>query len=284
MNDNKHSEIKRLKDELQEAKKGHAHWQALLPQRESLQDTIEKMQNGIEEACSRLESQSTNTSEATTALQNEIEKQRSLLKRIKKQKQEMDHLLDNLEEGSEERVETIYKQLVKAILASYPDQQPIYRLMEENHNKIVNELNSLSELMEICEKLRQSLDKINVTRQNVRKQGLLRYLFGQNPNVIIAQELHNLSELCESSFSIMDAHESDKDKSSDSYKELRILMQNLYKHTKQRWGFKTIDTIFTPALSALSSIQPQIDERLKVKEGALKKSESKFEEWLKDFN
>jgi hypothetical protein len=279
-----HSEIKRLKDELQEAKEGHTHWQALLPQRESLQETIEKMQNGIEEACNRLESQSADTSEATSALQNEIEKQRSLLKRIKKQKLEMDHLLDNLEEGSEERVESINRQLVKAILDLYPDQQSVYTLMEDEHNKIVNELNGLSDLVQICEELKQSLEKIHNTRQTVRKQGLLRYLFGQNPNVIIAQELHNLSELSESSMPMIEAHESEKNKSAALFKELRNLMESLYKHSKQRWGFKIIDNIFSPALNTLSSIQYEVEEQLRVKESTLKVSEKKFSEWLKEFN
>lgn len=258
-------EIQRLKKELHKAETAHAHWHALMPERESLQEIIQQMQNQIEEAKASFYKQSIENQHDISDFEKEVEKQCLLLSRTKKKKQEIDHLLDVLEEGSEEKIQSLRKQLIEAILSHHQDQEPVYAKMEKEQARIALLLSELHETIQICAGLQQMLEIIHITRQSVKKQGVFRYLIGKNPNVLIGQQLQDADQLCEMALPLLEKHHASKSKQeslSALYKEIKSFLLELRKHCKKRWGFKTIDTIFSPALTTASRLHQEANEQL----------------------
>lgn len=267
------NEIQKLKQQIQETEQAYTHWHTLLPQRERLQEMIQQMKEQIEAAMALLQKHR-DSGLQTAELDSKVERERALLEKAKAQKREIDHLLDSLEEGSLDKIQQLQKQLIEQIIEIHPKQESIYAEMEEDRQRILEKMDALNQDLQVGQALETVLETIHSTRQSVRKKGVLSYLLGKNPNVVITQQLQHAEKLCEAALPSLEKRHS---------KELHAFVQDLLSHCQHSWGFKKIDTILAKDSAVLSKLQARTLEKLDAMEKALKAIESKIKAWMDSF-
>lgn len=278
MTDDSLSEIARLRKQLYDAEQAHLNWNILLPERESLDRSIQEMIVQIEEATKAWRQKKAHNPELAQNLSKEIELHQQFLVKAKKKKQELDHLLDILEDSTEEKIDIIRRQLVDAILKADPQQQSIYEHLEAERSQLATLFAQLSSISEVCIHLAEILAIIHDTRQKVRRQWIFGYLFGKNPHVVIAQQLHAAELLCETALTTLEQQK--EIPLHELHRDLKGFLKELHKHCKQRWGFKTLDTTFSKALHTLIGLNQTIAHHIGHITKAQQNADQKFASWL----
>lgn len=232
------SEIDHLKEELLQAKLQLAKQNTLLLRREELEVEINKL-------------------EAQHAKQ-------ALLKELKAKRQQIDHVLDSLEDFSEERVDVLRHLLREKTIELYPERALLYE--ELNHLKkktlFFQELSlHLTTLLSFLVKARES-------REKIKRRGILSYIFGENPTVAISTNLEaaglqakRLAELLK----------------GDQNEPLLALLHKLHEECKKPWGFNRIDTFFIPAENELVRFLAENDQSAKNSLHSFRQKQSELE-------
>ena len=186
---------------------------------------------------------------------------------------EIDHTLDELEEWTDEKVLSVKEELISLILRLHPKQQTTY-------NNLSSRLIYAQKLHYHIEKvqghLRQILEAINAMvtkRQEVKRRGVLSYVLGSNPNVVIGRCLQEICNGAESCLSCEPKSEA-----------LREELAKVATSCQQRWGFKTIDKIFIPMQERfLDYIGEQDDELTNLNEEILD-LERQIKSWIEQYS
>lgn len=287
MKKDSNSEIIQLKEALKNAEQSLAHWNALLPERESLEASIQEMLVHIDAATVAMHQQEKHNSELALQISNEIKQHKEFLSKANLKKQALDHLLDACEDYSEETIIVIKQKLIKAILEAHPDQQEVYAHFEVERNQIAALHAELYEISQVCANLGEMLKIVLDTRQKIKRQWVLGYLFGKNPNVVITQQLQNAATLCEAALAALEFHQTNALKDAvlkELHLEITGFLKELHKHCKQRWGFRTLDTTFAKLASTLAGLQETVDSHLATIEKARSTLDKKFNSWIDTYS
>lgn len=279
-------DIHQLKEALQNAELAHARWSTLLPERESLENSIQEMVRHIEAATEALHRKQISNPNLAARLSKEIQQQKEFLEQANVKKRALDHLLDVYEECSEETIQLLRAKLVNAILKQNPEELATYEHFELERGRISVLHAELQEISQVCARLNEMLKIVLETRQRVRRQWILSYLFGPNPNVVITQQLRNAEILCEVTLESLEQHKTSELKDSvlkELHVEIKGFLKDLHRLCQERWGFKTIDTAFTKIAKTLTELQENFKGHIAIIEKAEHHLEKKFNTWLNKF-
>lgn len=253
VSDNK-SEIIRLKNELAYGKKALEKWNSLIPKRDELEKTIREWPEQQKQSGKH------------DLINDELA---ALKKRLK----ELDHLLDQLEEFSEENLGIMENQLVELLLITYPELQTDYDLLQTSLKKTEAQLKSHQFIYENLKQMEQLLQKTLDVRKRIKKEGILSYIFGNNPNQVISQ---NLKAIANQIDLILPWFQ--KNKTLDS--EYLEFLLDFHRECKQRWGFKKMDLYFQDTLIKLKKLTDMFDHLNKNYELDYKRQVHERELWI----
>lgn len=280
-------DIRQLKDALLKAEQAHEHWSNLLPERESLENSIQEMVGHIKAATAVLHKKQVNNPELADNLTKEIDQQQKFLEQANVKKRALDHLLDVYEECSEETIQLLRGKLIDAIIRQFPDQLDAYDHFEMERGRITVLHAELHEISQVISRLNEMLEIVLKTRQKVRRQWILGYLFGASPNLVITQQLQNAETLCEVTLTSLEKHKSGELKDSalkELHAEIKHLLKELHKLCQQRWDLKALDATFSKIAKSLTEMQESLQGHIEIVETAEHALEKKFSNWLEKYS
>lgn len=197
------------------------------------------------------------------------------LKLLKKKKQEIDRSLDSIGEDIHEQIEAQRAELLTAIFQSYPDQKLYYTKMLDDLETVDQDLQKLSAANILCANLETSLLQIVTIRQEIRRKGILSYIFGTNPNVAITQHLKFIELEIKETMPSFEQHE--------AFKELTSYLISLHEQSKTRWGFRKIDAMVENALKENRKNQEILKDQESRKQIQKQRIITSIESWLMNF-
>jgi len=180
---NKGSRIQNLQLAIQKAEEAFSNCHHLTSKREQLQEQIDALTKRLEEL---KRSQALTPSPVLSGL---LEKDKKLLTKLKAEKLAADACLDEIEEMKTQDLHTLKSALVDELCQLYPDRKARFKELEnliEQQKLNIFFWNKVKKQVSI---LNQLLCKITESRKRFRAQGILAYIFGENPNVTITTQL-----------------------------------------------------------------------------------------------
>lgn len=239
-----------------------------------LQDSkgLKEEQQRLTELRARLSSEITNLENdihRSHYTPQDIEPKKRLLEECQRKCRDIDHLLDELEEWTDEKEIQTREQLKNLILERRPDQSASYSALQGDiqirNSRLIHFQRVKHHLGLIIEAIEVMVEK----RAEVKRRGVLSYILGPSPNNVIGicmSEILKAIETC-----LADKPESE---------ELCQVLNDLAVHCKSRWGFKTIDQVFAPSKEKLREFFNAIEEEQSAAEGSLAAALRKRDDWL----
>lgn len=237
--------LEKLKHQWRQTHLAQQKWQQLIRTREQLELNEERLIQEIENE---------------HFSEHDLDEKKRLLREIQRKKQDLDHLLDTLEEHTEEREALLYQQIIQTVLKLHPEEENTYLQLKQDQDKLQASINELLGIIEIGTSLSQLLEFALQERQSIKKMGIFRYIFGNNPNTAISQYLHAAGELSEKVLSSVKGKETVL--GQETAQEFLSFLQELRLQCKQRWGFKHLDTTCTRSLKRMNSFLSTFQEKL----------------------
>lgn len=197
---------------------------------------------------------------------------------------EIDHNLDDLEEWTDEKFHEIKQELVSLILKNHPDQKEVFAAFSDNESRIQNQLVFLMTAEESLHKIISALKKIIAKRKEVKRKGVFSYLFGANPNVMIAMNMHDICEWSEKTLSECPAGITGKKSFDILLEALKGHLEDLSGHCKGHWGFRTIDKVFSPAKDRLEEMFELAVKEREVLELEMRKQKEEISNWIERYS
>lgn len=241
-------EIDQIKKELDQSKRAIAKWHTLVQKREELIEEISIIPEG-------------------TSYKN---KKNSLIGHLR----ELDHLLDHLEGYSPEKIEILETQLLEKLFIVHPELKTEFDLLQQSLKKEEMNFNNFEFVYKISIVIKDLLKGILETRQKIRRWGILSYIFGMNPNQLITQYMHAISEHISVILQWVKENKVEVDPALNSF------FFSLQEECQKRWGFRKIDIFFKEAYSELSSLIQSMEEKMNVLEGGKLKKKEEMENWI----
>jgi len=203
----------------------------------------------------------------------EIESKKKLIAACQTKMLEIDHILDELEEWTEEKTVQIKKELIALILERHPEQKHPYADLSSQlyvAQTMDTHLNSLElHLTNIVEAIDVMIEK----RVDVKRRSILSYILGPNPNVVIGR---CLKAICDSAEACL----ADEPQMEDLQEELQKIVQ----HCRARWGFRTIDQVFVPAKERMEAFLIKIHESREILDNEIENLERAKQNWIEEFS
>ena len=231
-------EIERLKVELMQAEVALQKRDPLLQQREELQNQTDILAQQVEQLM-----------RDPSPL---LEQKKDLLHQVKKKKTQLDHLLDEMEEMSLENVEDLRKQLAEKVIQLHPEKRERYiELLASLENNASQQTETTYQLT-LCNQLIHLLEGMLEVRQQIRRRGILSYIFGTNPTMAITQYKQAAELLTTTALPRV----------TDN--ALTTFLKEFQGHCQQRWSFGRLDTFFTKALEEAKTFQEHFASQQKI--------------------
>ena len=282
------SSIFHLRQELETVEATHINKNNISKQRDELDKHITLLENEIHDELLRLhQNKKKNNQEENNPL-NEIDKQKNLLKNLKKKRQDIDHALDLIEENVADQIVTLREQLINAIIEHHPDRGIEYSELTEKIRSLRKKHKETTQLRTGLGRLEEQLEGMLSIRQASRRRGLLQYVFGRSPNSTISKYLVASEALAQELQKVVQA--ALKQDSLDE-KELRPLYQELLSQLIQiektcegDWGFKLIDQDVNRDHQELKHLLEKLDQYIKTTQALLDSLENNVEQWIQELS
>lgn len=243
-------EIQRLRNEWLHVEQSLQKWTALSRQREELYDQEKALKDSLQANLIAMHQKQSYEPATAKQFKEIIDSQNKLLDQLKHKKSEIDHLLDVLEDNSPEKAGSLKSQLAEALIHRQPDQMEYYEKIKSAIIQNTVAKDELSHVVHVLDKLAELIEKTLNIRQSIKKRGILTYIFGSNPNVVITQHLQAAHLLTSTVLPIIKKNCLDHsldDKVRENYTALISFLENFSLKCKERWGFKQIDIFFLPS-------------------------------------
>jgi len=240
---------KLLKKALDAAREGHKRWHHLLHRREELETML-----------------------------GDLHGKPQILKELKTKMQELDTLLDTLEEFSTEHIETLQKRLIHAILNQYPDERLFIEKTSQGLTKTKAQTDRLQNLTHLTENTLEALDKALQAGKGIRGFGILSYIFGNSPTIVISQYLKRTEDFAKETLRVIE------DTHTETLDPLNPPLKLLYKELQLRWSFRRLDRVFTPIHDDLKVGLQFLKEKRQNAEEQQNALEKALNDWLERFS
>jgi len=199
---------------------------------------------------------------------------REQLKHLKSKKIDLDHLIDQIEAEADQPVELLQQQLLDSLFSFYPEKSyPLLKLKQDKAHQL-EELQQTQEFQELLTKVKDHLQEIINIRQRIQRLGLLSYIFGASPNVMIAHNLESVHQLIPQAmlFPLL--------KKNELYLESIEVLQSLSSHCLTRWNYRKIDTCFTDYKNKLEGLLARWQSEEEIKHLLINKLSLQINEWI----
>jgi len=175
-------DIRAIRDKIDRREKAWAERKVLLKEREEIAQDLSYILQQIE-----AEEMLLHHKQAHSGDQNVVEDLKRQRKPLQRSKKDIDHKIDDMEDDLDVKIEDLKDQLIRAILHAFPDQHNEYIELCEKIEVTTTNVDHIHQIIDRCEKTIHYLQQSQHVRQKARSRGLLAWIFGSNPNAIVAR-------------------------------------------------------------------------------------------------
>ncbi len=257
-----------LRQDLEKAEEAFKNHQQLSQKRELIEKKIVDLEHEMDDQFRQFRHKG--QEDAYLYFQQAMQEKHQHLKQLKTAQRKLDDLLDQSEDLTEKGLEQQLYQLLLALWSFYPSQ----RETQEAKWKELHEFRLLAiELEGVKLFLNHLSNQFYIaiqTRQSIKGRGILNYIFGRSPNIVIEQQLLGAHAVIVKMQPLIQKII----KQSPPHSSLHHLFQEIDQWSgrlktscQSTWGFRHIDTIFSEAhqtvLSFIDRTEKEADQMQK---------------------
>jgi hypothetical protein len=261
------ADLLKQRQDLEIAEQAFKNRQQLSQKRELLEEAISNLQKEIEENFRQFYN---NLREEDAHFQNLLSKKQHDLRQLKQTQSQLDHLLDETEDLTEESLERQFAQLLFAMWQLYPTQRAEQEAKwQELNNLRLLEVEVLG-VKQLLHHLSEQLHTAIQARQSIKGRGIFNYIFGISPNMIIERQFLGAHAGILKVQPLLQKIMQQSPENSPLHllaREILVWSDHLKPSCQAPWSFRHIDTIFSKAYHTLL----QLLERLQLQEENLHK-------------
>jgi len=283
MEEEHHLKVKKMKDELDLLHLSQAQKSFLNSKREGLEILIHTLQDEIEILEKNKYTQDLNEFDPPSSLEALFKQKQQALKEIKSKLRDIDHLLDQFEEETEETILKREADLAFLIIEHHPAEKLGYEELQKGLNYVQTNQEGVQNLIKLHIHLLDLLHNIFEIRTKVKRQGIFSYIFGRSPNIQISQHLEALNKVSENALDLLKHCRTllaeDEQALQLVYAEAGQILADLQYLCTQRWNFKKIDH----SLKTVQHVLMKVLEQLKKGLGELQKEEKEIQRTIQNW-
>lgn len=251
-------ELLRQQQTLKDLEKGLANQKIWIQRRNDIEKSIELLKEDIQIVL--LSMHQSKNDEKEKKLQNEFNQKKESLKRLKNEQHQLDEWLDHVEDLTEDDLIQCRLQLLQSIWQEYP----LLRDEQETKWNRLKQLTlielELAGIGKILERIRGHIQIAIQARESIKGIGILNYIFGTSPNVVIEKQLKEIDNLANDSAPFFQ-----RILKNELTEPLRLMivellqwLNELKKKCQQSWNFKFIDKLFNEVKSRLAYFEQEM--------------------------
>ncbi|MBA3722884.1 MAG: hypothetical protein H0W88_10860 [Parachlamydiaceae bacterium] len=269
MNSSLPQEIQKLKDNFFNAKFALQKRKTLITNRDELEEIIIKLKQEL-----KYENQYLVDYTKTKTLSQLVQKMRDL-----------DHLLDESEELTEESLKEMERTLIRTLLELYPNENSKFENLSNRMEMTTNQVISLGSIKSQLVQIEEILKAVIQTREGIKGIGILKYVFGTSPNLIIARLLKEGGHIAQQSIKSLEDFVKNDNNNEIKFLFVEIIMflKKLEPKLAGTWGFKTIDIDFRNSEKQIFQNILQLTSLERASEIEKQKAENELEQWIQQF-
>lgn len=272
MTSNKGSRIENLQLAIRRAEEAFSKYNQLTSKRNQLQEQIDQLIQRLEKL--KL-SHAVNPSLKLNSL---IDKDNKLLVQLKDEKLTADAFLDEIEEMKADDLQTLKNELIEELCKLYPDRKARFQELENCIEQQKVKIIAWDKIKKQIAILNQLLSKIAESRKRFRAQGIMAYIFGENPNITITTQLKACELQSEELNDFLNDESVDNIFRASAQTHLNLFLVEC----KKRWGFKKLDNAILPFQEVFKTLENAAEAKKQKSVQELETLESQIEKWLKE--
>ncbi|GEM_PF-3003899 len=210
------------------------------------------------------------------------EEEETLLQKTRQAVSDIDHEIDHLEELTEHSPSDLRRKLIQELLKHSPNER-LSDLQHEYHSLLLLE-DELQTALAQLGKISEDFNTLEQVQESVKRQNILSYIFGKNPNMVAGKALTNLAALSEVEIKRMEtlcSYPNSRERLQEILQSYRDLLQSLYTFSHSKWNFKTVRTFLEE--NRLESHQNKIERELKMLKNMRSFHEAEIDRWIENF-
>ncbi len=255
-----HADLLKLRRVLEEEELSFKHRQQLNNDRNSLEEAILRLQEEMAKFAFRIHQEKNQSAH----LLNKFNKKKAILQRLKQDQGRIDHLLDTIEDLTEEGLEKKRLYLLEAMWEFYPQRRESQEVLWREMKGLEERERELEAIEELLQHLCEQFEKVIQTRKSIKGRGIFNYIFGTSPNLIIERQLLAAHGLIHATLPLLHRTQEQRDKDLQPlFQEIYHVLQPLEVSCKSSWSFRHIDTIFTEAYHSLQKLSDSLHQKQK---------------------
>lgn len=254
-------------DQLNQARLHLREQELWMQQRETQQRLRQEVDNAIEKL-------DTEIYKARRSGENSDFKTESL-QLLKKKRVELDRWLDQIEDTTEEDLISERNRLKQWILLRDPKQAVRWQEFEDTRQTIQEQQTTIHAFLSITHELKQFIERGLQESLSIRRGGFLRYIAGQNPNVVITACLSGAE-------TVMATLLRKLQETPDFFpiEQFQLLAQNMAQRNHGRWKWSGLSTELKEELAQVNDLVNQLDKRLIILEQKQATLQQQVDKWL----
>ena len=237
----------------------------------------------VEKACQQQDILWKERHEVEKSLELLIEIEDPSREKLRQRKLEIDHLLDQIEEDTEEQLDKLREQLVEVILIEHPDQVNVYQELNRSLTRQRQAESCLLTIIDHSEATSFCLQEAIAPWDSSLLQRILGFIFTGSPAVITSKALAQAGKQSEQAIEAIDVYEKDSETQLSCLQQLRLLFSALVVEAPQSWDFKKLRTTFTDTRETLNALIRKIEAELETSHERVVELELEMSKWLDSY-
>lgn len=213
----------------------------------------------------------------------ELEEQRERINALKRKQREIDHLLDELEGNTSEKIKLLREQLVESLLEAYPADADRYREAKEALSAGQVYFQELEQMHAALQKIHDYLETALELWQKQKKRSLLHYIFGKSPYSSISDQLGHAAVHAEVALEAL----ANKVPVMQSQITLQAFLPNLQQHLERiqrhcagTWHFNQFLKIYGRDRDSLLELMRELIQFESEQQEKLRSYEQRIQDWI----
>jgi len=275
------NEITRIREQLRQSESAGQRESDLSSKREDLENSIRRLTAEIEQDHRQLHSQK----QARPSLEQHIDKQMQLLRQLKQKLKEIDHWLDDFEEGESTSLEDLEKTLAQHLLELHPDERERYQTLVRQKQVCQDMHRNLEQLLSYGNDLSQFLSRAIAEGQRVKRGGIMRFVMGTNPNKVILACLDGVEKTAKQALLTLQKcgqAEASVGLQPSTYQALEEHLTSLMNHSRANWNYGVLARQYPAHLESLRIQLESVEQRHVEALHHYRQKEKQLRAWLLD--
>ncbi|MGK5593783.1 MAG: hypothetical protein ACSNEK_00295 [Parachlamydiaceae bacterium] len=237
--------LQEARQKRQEIKKGLASREQCLNKRSELECFLLETQLKAHQTLLKAHQLELDQPHSAHELFNKAKEYENLEKVLLQQIHSLDRELDRWEETEETDIQQLDELIISLLMKENPSLKEVYEKLKSQQASLQRRRIKAEKLLELLKHIEHLLANIQLARNRIKRQGLLSYIFGANPNLIVTQCLQGMITIIKNGKEIIEESKSlsTEPEVIDSHTSLYLYLLELEEQCRKRWSYRHLDTI-----------------------------------------